>query len=807
MVIVIWLIAILTNISLSTRVYNYRNYSEISNIFKELNKTCSDYLTITTSQKKYNLDSPGLCNNEPCETIIVYMTDYTDFSYSKKQVFISGLLHGNEVIGANTLTELAIELCDIYSNKKDELQWIREILKRRLLIFTPMTNANGYYNQIREEKYNKMLIDPNRDFPYFQPDFRNPSQNCMKTIAARTVNEVFRESLIINSITFHGGTNVLGYVWGNFIHIMKNQSGIEVSTEAPDFNSAKELTDILKDYTSIKNKPANKEEIPNYVVGDMTSTVYAVDGGMEDWSYAGSWEKGPISTCNPNTYNSYSENKTKYDSVPNALRSMTLLAETHENKKPNVESLGSNENLFNDNFYGNIARNIRLSLSMTDFASPYILLKAYDKENKKLHLSGQGCITLNNIKLMSIEREKSYSIENANVIQEFIGEFDCYWKQQKDIILELNSSLNENLIYVLFIQSDRSWSNQNKPDPSIEPQSHLVRLRHNNYYFVNNENFQLFSENHSNQFTFVNSNLLELDCLKCEFKALKPFGKLMNSEEYEVAIAIDSYKHSLLSSTISIEFITDKFVISKINSIQICKFTNNCTSASLLIRKDKLSENKVIYYINSTIDEYIKHIHGNKIYYDNNLLGVISQSNFKGRYMTESSSCVVNIENYKSDIIVNFNKMSNYKYELSYSSPAQNQIKSIIMTINNIEYLLSNDSNKTIFDMSLVKDNNFNIPLNLIGNYFELKVKFFNKENSELQYCLLVNKPTEAKKEIEDGKSFTILIIISAVVFSILLVCFVTFLVFKINNYYKYKNKQEGSYEIKDKNENESNKI
>ena len=41
----------------------------------------------------------------------------------------------------------------------------------------------------QNEKYNR--LDPNRDFPYMVE-----SQQCMKTIVARVINEIFREYLI-----------------------------------------------------------------------------------------------------------------------------------------------------------------------------------------------------------------------------------------------------------------------------------------------------------------------------------------------------------------------------------------------------------------------------------------------------------------------------------------------------------------------------------------------------------------------------------------------------------------------------------
>ncbi len=65
----------------------------------------------------------------------------------------------------------------------------------------------------------------------------------MQTITARTVNELFREHLFLQALTFHGGLNAIGYPWGNYVH----QDGSK-SRECPDFNAgiSKIHNNILK---------------------------------------------------------------------------------------------------------------------------------------------------------------------------------------------------------------------------------------------------------------------------------------------------------------------------------------------------------------------------------------------------------------------------------------------------------------------------------------------------------------------------------------------------------------------------------
>lgn len=249
-----------------SKTYKYYSYREIMTIFKNLSQSCP-YIKIDTSQRRYNLPHPGYCVGEPCETLIVYMTDFNTMTIDRPQIYLSGLLHGDEVIGATTLTELALYFCsekDLDSNTK----WVHELLRRRLFIFTPFTNSYGFAHEMREEyilhNNNKTgTFDPNRDFPYFKGGFES-TKDCMQTVAARTVNELFREYMFIQAITFHGGLNAIGYGWGNYIH-----SNGRASKPCPDCTAGKTIGQIIQRYSSSQNKNG----INDYFLGDMVEMV------------------------------------------------------------------------------------------------------------------------------------------------------------------------------------------------------------------------------------------------------------------------------------------------------------------------------------------------------------------------------------------------------------------------------------------------------------------------------------------------------------------------------------------------------
>ena len=224
---------------------------------------------------------------------------------------------------------------------------------------TPMTNAYGYYNKRREEKVyiessNKYIdVDPNRDFPYYNK--KEEIFNCMRTLSARTINEIFNEFIISVAITFHGGDNVLGYPWGNYLHVTKDKYRT-ISTESPDFNAFDSIGKMMVKFSmSEKNE---KNDIKKYGIGDMTSTVYPLDGALEDWAYGG-WEKyelydknkiNPIKICKPDSFNSNYNmlwNLSYYNSDYNLsfnydykLRCLIYLAEASSRKIPKEEQYG-----------------------------------------------------------------------------------------------------------------------------------------------------------------------------------------------------------------------------------------------------------------------------------------------------------------------------------------------------------------------------------------------------------------------------------------------------------------------------------
>lgn len=240
--------------------------------------------------------------------------------------------------------------------------FIKRMVDTRLTTLVPITNAVGYYRGERAERQTSpqgdVSLDPNRDFGFNQ----HPNK-CLQTVAARAINELFRIHLFRILITFHGGTNVVSYEWGDNFHCDGR-----LCKPAPDMK----IMDALGHRMAEAAGSAASFEL-KYPVGDMGALVYPVNGGMEDWAYGASWA-GQGVECHPETLGGYPKEKVKIE--PGAQRCVTYLVETAREKKPQEHTLGGHENIMEKGAPedGHVPRNVRLLVSAVDAVEPYIVV-------------------------------------------------------------------------------------------------------------------------------------------------------------------------------------------------------------------------------------------------------------------------------------------------------------------------------------------------------------------------------------------------------------------------------------------------
>ncbi|KAL3769563.1 hypothetical protein ACHAWU_005515 [Discostella pseudostelligera] len=316
-------------------------------------------------------------------------------------VFLSGSVHGNERVGPTSLLEMSelmvesayceslprmrfkpstssvdkeaiqfweAELASAQSCRQDLAknkgvpspyrQWLARLVSTRRTIVIPTANALGYSRDEREEGN----IDPNRDFPFDIPSSK--SNECMRTIAGRSINELFRSHLFPIGLTFHGGMEVIGYEWGAPSHL---------NEVAPDALAQNTIASAYSRYADGFNG-----HVP-YDFGTMNDKVYYVRGGMEDWAFAGSWDTERVVECTPTTFGGYPKEKTVYNN--STLRAFNMLIETSDPKTPSRSELGKRTHpLVSSNGVenGHIARNLRLALLAVDVAQPYLSIRSLE---------------------------------------------------------------------------------------------------------------------------------------------------------------------------------------------------------------------------------------------------------------------------------------------------------------------------------------------------------------------------------------------------------------------------------------------
>jgi hypothetical protein len=379
--------------------------------YKEHGKGCNNYVLIIQDKEAHPEDPDLKLAGDSDPDHYLKIEDYffqtqaggrSGWKYVP-DVFLSGAVHGNERVGPTSLMEMSEllveaahcesmprmrhkptddgnitddasremweqELANARSCRQDLAdnrgvpspyrQWLARLVSTRRTVVIPTANALGYSQDVREEAG----IDPNRDFPFDVSP--SDSDDCMQTIAGRSINELFRSHLFPIGLTFHGGMEVIAYEWGAPTYLNK---------DAPDAAAQDAIASAYSRYAN-----GFKGHVP-YDYGTMNDKVYYVRGGMEDWAFAGSWDPERVVECTPKTFGGYPRDKTRYNN--STLRTFNMLIETSSPKAPDRAELGmrtdplvSSDGVEN----GHIARNLRLALVAMDVVEPYVSIRGVE---------------------------------------------------------------------------------------------------------------------------------------------------------------------------------------------------------------------------------------------------------------------------------------------------------------------------------------------------------------------------------------------------------------------------------------------
>lgn len=428
-------------------LFSYLEYGEMIAFMQELQQTYPDVVRMFVAQDKYKLPLPPelKCPKDSkhprrnllsCKQYVLHVTNHSkNDNIYRPEIFISGALHGNERVGPIASVELVALLAEgAYAhagkphsanrnvNNQITRQWLHYLVNTRNIFVIPMTNAYGFAHNVREEKKN----DPNRDFSVLN------APKCMETMTARIINELWRDHVFELAITFHGGTQSITYEWGSPDHYVQGRS-----QKSPDHSGLMSLAETLALYGGAF------EDGSLYQTGTMNDVVYGVRGGMEDWSYAASWENDvlkasgkslPFAACRPSGFGGYAKAKTIYNNVTH--RTAMMLIETSDAKEPLPETLGDYADLYDTNldyYYhqdaykpvGHVTRNVRVALMIIEMARPYVrwlsLPNASQSSRREKEISSfisvDTFITENNLSREDIQFPSCPVSEDTDVVQ------------------------------------------------------------------------------------------------------------------------------------------------------------------------------------------------------------------------------------------------------------------------------------------------------------------------------------------------------------------------------------------------------
>ena len=263
MMMILIIMSVLVQPTTPSRAYRYYSYSEIVRKFRDLNEQFPNVTKVYTMQEKYGVNAATSCDGD-CDQIVMEITDMTTLpDETRPEMFLSGEVHGNERVGPQAVTELAAYLLENYDRERNGEQstsWFTRMIKTRNLIIMPTANAYGYYHNTRTEH----SVDPNRDFPY------DSTSSCMKTSAARAINEMYKHHLFRLAITFHSGMEAIAYEWGSYNHFTSQHT----SPHSPDDSAQVRIGQKMRLYVvvlvSFKHQHSNTNQPSN--TGTQTSS-------------------------------------------------------------------------------------------------------------------------------------------------------------------------------------------------------------------------------------------------------------------------------------------------------------------------------------------------------------------------------------------------------------------------------------------------------------------------------------------------------------------------------------------------------
>jgi hypothetical protein len=361
--------------------------SEILEVLAEWDNKYPNLIKTTTSQEAYGLphsgsieDCPDDGNRVGCSNHFFTIQDFvahpegSESSSRMPEVLWTGSLHGHDLLGPTVIMESAALLleaadCEARPNLHAEAweeevakalscrsnlrsrgiddthrQWLARLVTTRRIVVVPNANAVGHFRGEELEDN----VNPAEDFPYNN----NSTASCMRTVAARTLNEIFLHHMFQVVLSFKKGEDAINYSWGSQFYL------------SPDYVCFNEVAGSLS--TVVGGRTLYPFGPTNLVSVDPTAR-------FQDWAYAASWEHPRTIHCLPDTFGGYEAGKTSYPVGSNRAAAFTVSSNSDENVTGT--NLGNVVDVFHaaDDSDGlAISRSMRLALVSADLVEPYV---------------------------------------------------------------------------------------------------------------------------------------------------------------------------------------------------------------------------------------------------------------------------------------------------------------------------------------------------------------------------------------------------------------------------------------------------
>ena len=143
------LVTIIMPMALS-KSYTRLEYPEVIQILEDYSRKYPESIQLDDASIQYNqLLNERMCGKNLCKHPVVTLTNFKSPSeeISKRpQVLLIGSMHGNEIVGTNTLVRFIQKAAE---NRYGNF-W--NLLNTRMIVIVPMANPHGFYNVKRVKR-------------------------------------------------------------------------------------------------------------------------------------------------------------------------------------------------------------------------------------------------------------------------------------------------------------------------------------------------------------------------------------------------------------------------------------------------------------------------------------------------------------------------------------------------------------------------------------------------------------------------------------------------------------------------------